>query len=64
MAYVAVDKNETEWVYNEEPVRGENSFGSPYECVELPKGSLEKLIGRRLTWKDEPVEIEKGKNND
>ena len=23
----------------------------------LPKGSIEKLIGKKLTWKDEPVEI-------
>ena len=24
----------------------------------LPKGSIEKLIGRKLTWEDEPVELE------
>lgn len=29
----------------------------PFDGVELPKGSIEKLIGRKLTWKDEPVEI-------
>lgn len=23
----------------------------------LPQGSIEKLIGRKLTWKDEPVEL-------
>jgi hypothetical protein len=27
------------------------------QCVYLPKGSIEKLIGRELTWDDEPVEI-------
>ena len=26
--------------------------------VELPKGSIKKLIGRELTWEDEPVELE------
>ena len=25
--------------------------------VYLPEGSIEKLIGRELTWNDEPVEI-------
>lgn len=25
--------------------------------VYLPKGSIKKLIGRELTWDDEPVEI-------
>lgn len=25
--------------------------------IEIPKGSIEKLIGRNLTWEDEPVEI-------
>ena len=27
------------------------------ECVELPKGSIEKLIGKELSWKDEPVKF-------
>lgn len=26
-------------------------------CLSLPKGSIKKLIGRELTWDDEPVEI-------
>ena len=26
--------------------------------VMLPKGTIKKIIGRELTWKDEPVEIE------
>lgn len=25
--------------------------------IELPKGSIEKLIGRALTWSDKPIEI-------
>lgn len=27
-------------------------------AVGLPKGSIKKLIGRELTWDDEPVELE------
>lgn len=25
--------------------------------IKLPKGSIRKLIGRKLTWEDEPVEL-------
>lgn len=26
-------------------------------CINLPKGSIKKLIGRELSWSDEPVEL-------
>lgn len=29
----------------------------PEGCIVLPKGSIEKLIGRKLTWKDNYVEL-------
>lgn len=29
----------------------------PFDGMILPKDSIEKLIGRKLTWQDEPVEI-------
>ena len=29
----------------------------PEGCIVLPKGSIKKLIGRELTWEDEPVEL-------
>ena len=27
------------------------------KCLELPKGSIKKLIGRELSWEDSPVEL-------
>jgi hypothetical protein len=60
MVWLAVDKNEQEWVFNSIPARFRNQvwrdpmFG--YE-MQLPQGSIEKLIGRKLNWEDEPVEI-------
>ena len=27
------------------------------ECIELPEGTIQKLIGKRLTEKDDPVDI-------
>lgn len=29
----------------------------PEGAIVLPKGSIQKLIGRNLTWKDEPIEL-------
>ena len=26
--------------------------------MELPEGSIEKLIGRKLTWEDEPIKLD------
>ncbi len=62
MAYVAVDEDGTEAVYSEKPYRFANNqwdydIDADVVCVELPKGSIEKLIGRKLTWEDEPVEL-------
>lgn len=68
MAWVAVDSLNRELIFRNEPFRdidtdymvtyhgwfdrNMNSWG-----IELPKGSIKKLIGRELTWKDEPVEL-------
>lgn len=26
-------------------------------CINLPRGSIKKLIGRELSWNDEPIEL-------
>ena len=57
MAFVAVDKNGEEWVYQEKPNRMECSFDSSYMMIELPKGTIKKLIGFDLKWEDDPVEL-------
>lgn len=67
MAWLAVDTNGSEAIYNTKPFRGVNkikpitemwvlrTIGSHY--IRLPKGSIKKLIGKDLTWDDEPVKI-------
>lgn len=63
MAWLAVDKNSTECICSTKPYRDwvdfmwciENIFDSC--AIRLPKGSIEKLIGRKLTWNDKPVEL-------
>ena len=62
MAWVAINENNTEYVFIEKPVRKGNYWDNFYEHsydigVELPKGSIAKLIGRELRWDDEPVEL-------
>ena len=62
-SYLAVDKNGEEYIYNNLPDRKEDRFYNQkshgeYKSIELPKGSIEKLTGRKLTWQDEPQMIE------
>lgn len=61
MAWLAVETNGNEYIYAYEPYR-DNNFGYDMwmtydESVELPKGSIKKLIGRDLTWDDDPVKV-------
>lgn len=61
MVWLAVDKNGDEYVYSFKPDReyyeGLGLWMSTEDNVQLPKGSIKKLIGRELTWSDEPVEL-------
>ena len=56
MAWVAVDKIGEELISRTEPFRvGDYLIGD--SIFHLPKGSIKKLIGRDLSWNDEPVEL-------
>lgn len=62
MAWLAVDKDGRECIYQFRPVRGEDydKFIPLYGYsmwLSVPKGTIKKIIGRDLTWKDEPIEI-------
>lgn len=63
MAYLAVDKNGDEAIFSQKPSRLGNAWDPESDdwwvsdCISLPKGSIYKLIGRTITWEDEPVEI-------
>jgi len=68
MAYVAVDEDESECAFDEKPIRDGKTWEYEYLAwdskggVYLPKGSIKKLIGKKLAWKDEPEEL-KGNEN-
>ena len=62
MAWLAVDKDGTETIFNLKPSKNDwrSSWenGKPYgNRINLTKGTIEKFIGKKLTWDDEPVEI-------
>lgn len=59
MAWVAVNKNGVEVIFSFKPYRWNNSYWVEdfTDDIYLPKGTIKKLIGRDLTWNDEPVEL-------
>ena len=57
MAFIATDKDKTEYIYEIKPFRREHTWICNGEWCGVPKGSIEKLIGRKLTWEDEPLEL-------
>ncbi len=56
-AWLAVDDNGTEKKYFAPPKRNLKHHEWWGIRARLSKGSIKKLIGRELTWEDEPVEI-------
>ena len=55
MAWVATNANGLEFLFREKPYRsGYSGIGG---CILIPHGSIKKLIGRELSWEDEPVEL-------
>lgn len=62
MTLVAVDKDGCEHIFDvlKHPYRQQDHWKVKYTHetrIPLRKGSIKKLIGRELTWDDEPVEI-------
>lgn len=64
--WIAVDKNGTERVCAIKPKRAcyaaiwegiDADDGDYRDCIVMPTGSIERLLGRKLLWDDEPVEI-------
>lgn len=60
MAWVAVDYNGDEYVYDTKPKRYNDLFWVIEwgDDVYLPKGSIKKLIGRDLDWESNPVNLD------
>lgn len=64
MAWVAKNKDGSETIYevkpykyNDEWVSRKDGWERPYQHFDIPQGSIKKLIGRDLSFTDEPVEL-------
>lgn len=58
MAWVAVDMDNTEWIFNKKPFRSDDGYWySDSHFIYIPEGSIKKLIGRDLSWEDNCVEL-------
>lgn len=58
MAYLAVDLDGTEWIFDIRPTRcnrWKGSWRGGYH-INLREGDIEKLTGIKLTWENEPIE--------
>ena len=58
-----------EFMFSVKPIRVSDEHGEywgyddntcmmcEFQCISMPKGSIKKLIGKYLTWEDEPIEL-------
>lgn len=61
MAWLAVDKNGNELIFQFRPRKTDSQYLPLYSYsmwLLLPKGSIKKLINKDLTWEDGPIKIE------
>ena len=60
MIWLCVEEDGKELICDLKPTRlnghWSRELDSVYYCTSLPKGTIKKLIGKDLTWKDEPCE--------
>lgn len=63
MAYIAVDKNGDENIYAARPERSDDAaypiwLATTMSYVKLPKGVIESLLHRKMTWEEEPINLD------
>ena len=65
--FAAVDKNGEEWIYEKMPIKcissGSWVWRSEIDCINVPKGTIQRLLNYPLTWDDDCQEIVEYKNN-
>ena len=64
--FLAVDKDGTEWIYDTRPEKGTREWRAILnsELMEVPKGTIQRLLNYPLTWDDEAEEIVEYKDKD
>jgi hypothetical protein len=72
MIYLSVTETGKELLHASKPTRRTRykhmycdnrwyNYYDPYGTIELPKGTINRLIGRELTYEDKPVCLQKNK---
>lgn len=61
MAYLCVDRS-GEYIADNKPTRNffewegwEDVYGESCTLIPIPSGTIKKLIGKEMTWGDEPI---------
>ena len=62
--FVATDKNGGEFIYSMRPSRGHQLWVHAGTHVEVPKGTIQRLLNYPLTWDDDCQEIVEYKDKD
>lgn len=67
MAWVCCNYDGSELIFSKEPerdfkgrewqVKFTEYQDTDFNVIELPEGSIKKLIGKKLTWQDDSVEL-------
>lgn len=63
LSTLAVDEDGREYIFNIRPTRAYTAFGIwsgknlNFSKISLPNGTIEKITGKKITWKDEPIEL-------
>ena len=61
--FLAVDEDGNEYIYGHKPKRYSTVWHG-LDCVEVPKGTIQRLLNYPLTWDDDCQEIVEYKDND
>ena len=58
MAWIAVDEDEQGYVYDKKPTRYNDEWcNMKSEITAISDYAIQLIVGRDLTWEDEPVEV-------
>lgn len=64
MSYLCVDRS-GEYIADNKPTRNffewqgwENTDGVSCTLISVPNGTIKKLIGKEMTWEDDPIYLE------
>lgn len=67
VTYFFIDSNGNEYISNEKPIRDKilkiwrprymGVYGKYSSIVRIPNGSIEKIIGKKLYWSNDPIAL-------